>query len=152
MTVTYNGTAQQVKGSPFNAVNIVPALPEASASVASGAGITGGTAGEPHAVNVLVRDRFQNVITSSLPAGYQLVGIWDKPAAGNNVTFTPTSNGTLSGSYSITTAGSYRLTIVMAPTGQAISGSPFPITISASAFLYASDSPFVWSCDVGLMF
>jgi hypothetical protein len=131
MTVTYNGTAQQVKGSPFNAVNIVPALPEASASVASGAGITGGTAGEPHAVNVLVRDRFQNVITSSLPAGYQLVGIWDKPAAGNNVTFTPTSNGTLSGSYSITTAGSYRLTIVMAPTGQAISGSPFPITISA---------------------
>jgi hypothetical protein len=140
MTVTYNGTAQQVKGSPFNAVTITPALPEPSASVASGTGIVGGTAGTTLTAVVLVRDRFQNNITSNLPAGYQLTGFWDKPAAGNNVTFTVQPDGTLAGSYAISTAGTYRLTIVMAPTGLPISGSPFPVTISAETITSAAQS------------
>lgn len=140
MTVTYNGTAQQVKGSPFNAVTITPALPEPSASVASGTGIVGGTAGKSLTAVVLVRDRFQNNITSNLPAGYQLTGFWDKPVAGNNLTFSVQPDGTLASSYFINTAGSYRLTIVMAPTGLPIAGSPFPVTISPETITSAAQS------------
>jgi hypothetical protein len=140
MTVTYNGTVQHVRGSPFNAVTITPALPEPSASIASGNGIVGGTAGSTHVATVLLRDRFQNNITSNHPAGYQLIGIWDKPVAGNNVTFTIQPDGTLAGSYAINTAGSYRLTIVMTPSGQPIFGSPFPVTVTPQTITSAAQS------------
>lgn len=133
MTVNFNGTNQQIRGSPFQNVVITPALPEPMASTGSGSGVTGGTAGDTLRAVVVVRDRFQNNITTGMPPNYQLMGVWDKAAAGNNVSFVLQADGTYSGTYAINTAGAYRLTVMLGPQGQlgAINGSPFPVSITA---------------------
>lgn len=129
LTITYNGTQQQVKGSPFSGLVITPALPDAPSTYATGVGIVGGTAGVSLPVTVVVRDRFLNNVTA-MPASYQLYGSWDKAAAGSNVTFVSQSDGTYGSSISITTAGTYRLSIALGPNAQPISGSPFTVTIA----------------------
>lgn len=130
LTITYNGTAQQVKGSPFSPVTITPALPYAASSYATGAGIVGGTAGVSLPLVVVVRDMYQNNITAGMPANYQLYGSWNRAAAGNNVTFSLQSGGTYGASYTVTTAGTYQLNIALGPNALPISGSPFSVTIA----------------------
>jgi hypothetical protein len=126
------GTAQQVRGSPFLAT-IVPALPEASASVVSGEGIVGGTAGSALPVVVRLRDRFGNDVTAGLPAGHGVVGFFKQSAAGAGIEFALQADGTYTGSYRITTPGLYHLTVTLEPSGLVIPGSPFLVTITAAA-------------------
>lgn len=132
MSVALSGTAQQVRGSPFLAT-IVPALPEASASVVSGEGIVGGTAGSALPVVVRLRDRFGNDVTAGLPAGHGVVGFFKQSAAGAGIEFALQADGTYTGSYTITTPGLYHLTVTLEPSGLVIPGSPFLVTITAAA-------------------
>lgn len=76
---------------------------------ASGAGISGGLAGANLSFTVQAADQYGNAITS----GTYLFSASISPAVSSGLTLTASAAGVATGSYSITQAGTYTLTLAL---------------------------------------
>ena len=60
----------EISGSPYPTFTVVPTTPDAILCTASGTGTIGGYAGIEQSFSIVPRDKFSNLITQGLSAGY----------------------------------------------------------------------------------
>ncbi len=126
-----SNSSQPVMGSPFHNCVITPSVPSAENCFAIGNALGGGIAGHNQSFALILRDGYNNTITSGLAAPYALVASIQEHEGFIEVTENQGGDGTKSYSveYSITTSGEYHLQILLSPDNTHIMGSPFTIQI-----------------------
>lgn len=104
---------------------------------AEGEGLNVAIAGSNSTFLIVARDRFNNTLYNGLPSSFAFSGsVTEEGGESIKVEIEAARNGTYVGSYNVIKAGNYALNVYLSPPDQQhIAGSPFGVSVLASASL-----------------